>query len=333
LGIEVKTQIILGLPGDTPEGFRHTLEWLKRTASYSQVQAFVLLALPGTDFRVQSKSLGLNYNPRPPYEVWSTLTFPENELKAALLEFERLFTSDRARYYPLSLVDRGPGVITSPDGTNYISTWIISTRSLRNMPPSKLRIRLSKATDPFTIWFRGEWTEDGEKAIMRLLGTFIREDPHAVLHVVFEFTPPPEKTFLRKALETTPNLGREWGQDCQPLFDGGLVPSVDFTVILPYLDDAKERSAWKTKYAGTANVIWHVMGLDKVKAGELELPVLISSIGKNTDGPHLVEELKQALGAHSEVLFRDASLQHLWRDRILKWFAEAILPEKILLDI
>ena len=53
-GIEVTTGIILGLPGDTPEGFSATLEWLKRTGAYSVVHPFVLSVLPGTDFRARS---------------------------------------------------------------------------------------------------------------------------------------------------------------------------------------------------------------------------------------------------------------------------------------
>jgi hypothetical protein len=123
--IDVTTGIILGLPGDTPGGFSGTLEWLKRTRAYSVVHPFVLSVLPGTDFRAQATDLGLQYDPRPPYYVRSTQTFPEAEFRPALLRCEQMFDMELDYIPPPSLVDTGPGLLTALDGAEYVSKWIV----------------------------------------------------------------------------------------------------------------------------------------------------------------------------------------------------------------
>jgi radical SAM superfamily enzyme YgiQ (UPF0313 family) len=120
-GIEVTTGIILGLPKDTPQGFNRTLKWLQKKEAYSVVHPFVLSVLPGTDFRANAKPLGLEYNPRPPYFVSSTPTFPGDKLRAALLECERVFDMEMDYIVPPSLVDSEPGILNVPESAAYIS--------------------------------------------------------------------------------------------------------------------------------------------------------------------------------------------------------------------
>ena len=57
-GIAVTTGIILGLPGDTAEGFSATVAWLRDNEAYSEVHPFVLSVLPGTEFRARADATG-----------------------------------------------------------------------------------------------------------------------------------------------------------------------------------------------------------------------------------------------------------------------------------
>ena len=50
-GIRVKVDLIVGLPGDTPESVRRGLHYLHDGGLYSDVQVFNLSILPGTAFR------------------------------------------------------------------------------------------------------------------------------------------------------------------------------------------------------------------------------------------------------------------------------------------
>ncbi|MCS7158946.1 MAG: radical SAM protein [Gemmatales bacterium] len=71
-GIRVKVDLIIGLPGDTPESVRASMDYLRRSGLYDDVQVFHLMVLPGTDFRREAQQLGLRYQARPPYYVTQT---------------------------------------------------------------------------------------------------------------------------------------------------------------------------------------------------------------------------------------------------------------------
>ena len=73
-GIEVRLDMILGLPGDTCDSIRRGLDYLATGAAVFPLQIFNLSILPGTDFRRQPAGLGLEFQPRPPYYVLQTPT-------------------------------------------------------------------------------------------------------------------------------------------------------------------------------------------------------------------------------------------------------------------
>ncbi|HVC92361.1 MAG TPA: radical SAM protein [Pirellulales bacterium] len=73
-GIDVKVDLIVGLPGDTVESVRRGLDYLCSSRLYSTVQVFNLAVLPGTAFRQESEELGLKFQPRPPYYALGTPT-------------------------------------------------------------------------------------------------------------------------------------------------------------------------------------------------------------------------------------------------------------------
>jgi len=74
VGIDVKVDLIVGLPGDTVESVRRGLDYLCSSRLYSTVQVFNLAVLPGTAFRQESEQLGLKFQPRPPYYALGTPT-------------------------------------------------------------------------------------------------------------------------------------------------------------------------------------------------------------------------------------------------------------------
>lgn len=73
-GLEVKVDLIIGLPGDTVDSVRRGLDYLCSSRLYSSIQAFNLAILPGTAFRQEADALGLKFQPRPPYYVLGTPT-------------------------------------------------------------------------------------------------------------------------------------------------------------------------------------------------------------------------------------------------------------------
>ena len=65
LGIKVKVDLIIGLPGDTVDSVRRGIEYVRNSGLYTQVQVFNLAVLPGTSFRQEAEQLGLRLSGPP----------------------------------------------------------------------------------------------------------------------------------------------------------------------------------------------------------------------------------------------------------------------------
>ncbi len=327
-GIEVTTGIILGLPADTPEGFLATLEWLKRTGAYSVVHPFVLSVLPGTDFRVEAENLEINFDLRPPYYVLSTRTFTEADFKPALLECESIFDMELDYIPPPSLVDQGLHVVTDVNQISYVSKWVV------NLGRPRWRDLLSrvitKASDPFTFWFKGNFDK---KTIVFLMHEFAEANPHACVHVVLEFKDLPDLRFFDKALRAAAHPNHYLNRAYRPLYGEGEIISINFWIVWPDPGDAELRDRISGDYASVANFIWEIRRPDEKSLSESSAPFLFSgSMVEIADGYENIFDLLRE--THSdrleEVLFRDASLQERWNSSIRKVARTLSLPETIL---
>ncbi len=109
--IAIRTGVILGLPADTPEGFRATVRFLEEAGLADGMEVYPLAVLPGTDLRRDAASLGIDYQHYPPYHVLSTPTMSADDLAGCIrwLEQER-----RAEYFPPvapTFRDPAPGLV------------------------------------------------------------------------------------------------------------------------------------------------------------------------------------------------------------------------------
>jgi hypothetical protein len=326
--IDVTTGIILGLPEDTPEGFSGTLEWLKRTRAYSVVHPFVLSVLPGTDFRARAANLGLQYDPRPPYYVRSTETFPEEEFRPALLRCEQMFDME-LDYMPLpSLVDAGPGLFTALDEAAYVSKWIVNPEYVEWARVLTGVIR--KATDPFVIWFRGRYCEP---AMLTMLQEFTHANPHAVLNVVLDFRDLPPVSFFDRAIERAAHPGLFLNRSYHPLYPEGEVVSINFTVVLPDPGQSRERERIASDYLSVASVVWETDWPDEEGIDDTQVPLLVSKPLSRVADTYkgILKALNRVHGDSPEqVLFRDNQLQQAWNTLTRNVDPASRLPEKIL---
>lgn len=325
-GIEVTTGIIVGLPKDTPEGFSRTLRWLKKKEAYTVVHPFVLSVLPGTDFRARSEALGLRYNSRPPYFVRSTPTFPEEELKAALLECEQVFDMEMDYIVPPSLVDSGPEVLSSPESAPYISKWIVR--------PDNGRWRevvsqvVNNATDPFTLWFRGAYDPEDMLFILR---EFADANPHAVVHVVLELNEPPPPEFFDIALQRAGNPELFLNRYYEPLYGEGEVININFHVILLAPGSRIIRRKMLRRYDSIASVIWDSREFREERLDESERPLLISWVMDEQDRLNRAfGRLKELHGDRpEEVLFRNPEHATAWRSFNGEKYQDRLFVERI----
>jgi hypothetical protein len=82
-GIVPAIDLIAGLPGDDLQGFSRTVEFVIENDLQDDVQVFPLSVLPGTDFRLRSKELGLRFEKSPPYTLLENPTFCADDMLMA----------------------------------------------------------------------------------------------------------------------------------------------------------------------------------------------------------------------------------------------------------
>jgi hypothetical protein len=169
-GIRVKVDLIVGLPGDTAESVRRGLHYLHDGGLYSDVQVFNLAVLPGTAFRQEAASLGLAYQPRPPYYVLNTPTMDRMELFGLMQEAQDLFDVE---------FDAQPRPVL--DLADVRQVWRLDLDGEPSPAPP-----VDQRTQAFTLWLRaadfGSWRARVETLIRDILDS----NPFTTLQVVLE---------------------------------------------------------------------------------------------------------------------------------------------------
>lgn len=90
-GITPSIDLIIGLPGDTVQGFFRSVDFVEKNGFQDDIQIFPLSVLPGTDFRARSAELGLEYEPDPPYTIRSSPSFSGDDIMECLDYAEECF--------------------------------------------------------------------------------------------------------------------------------------------------------------------------------------------------------------------------------------------------
>jgi radical SAM superfamily enzyme YgiQ (UPF0313 family) len=185
-GIRVIVDLIIGLPGDTPDSVRRSMEYLKRSGMYDDVQVFHLMVLPGTDFRREAELLGLKFQSRPPYYVTRTAQLELTEMfrlwedATAIFELQWDDLPD-AKLPPALLASRPeqPGtLVVSPHQPADWAAFYLPLPDHLAWPP--------QVTQVFTLWLRSQDpardTPDACHCIKRLL----QHNPFLTLTVILE---------------------------------------------------------------------------------------------------------------------------------------------------
>src|SRR5439155_2752523 len=87
-GIELLVDLIVGLPGDTPDDVLRGMDFLDANGLAGEAQVFPLSLLPGTAMRATAGQDGVAFDAAPPYRVRRTATFSEEALLGTLLAAE-----------------------------------------------------------------------------------------------------------------------------------------------------------------------------------------------------------------------------------------------------
>ncbi|MCS7168653.1 MAG: radical SAM protein [Gemmatales bacterium] len=184
-GIRVKVDLIVGLPGDTPDSVRRSMEYLQRTQLFDDVQIFHLMVLPGTDFRREAPQLGLRYQPRPPYYVLETPDLTLADMFGLVQEASDIFDLEWDNLPDLILPEdlltmrpNGEPVITSP---RQPADWIFIALPEADHAPVPTHL-----AQTCILWFHCQDYRRHTPTVIRWLDHVLRSNPFLSLTVVLE---------------------------------------------------------------------------------------------------------------------------------------------------
>ncbi len=196
VGINVKVDLIIGLPGDTPDSVRRGMHYLHDTGLFSSVQVFNLAILPGTAFRQEAPMHGLQFQPRPPYYVLKTPTIDLATMYELMEEAEEIFDTEfDALPSPVDGAEKAEGRRQTAEGSvgsafcllpsafSHFVDFDQLTRDPLPLPATRcgaFELRL-KAVD-----FRKHRDE-----ACRLVRQVLDDNPHSTLRIVLEPTGDP----------------------------------------------------------------------------------------------------------------------------------------------
>jgi hypothetical protein len=185
--IGTRIDIMVGLPGDDPDHFKITVDFLVENGIHEDIQVFPLSLLPGTEFRARHRELGLRFSSDPPYLIDAAPGFSQEDMAEAISYAER---KCNVSLNPLPLLDipykRSDSALSDCQGTfadfnegSFITRVIISDRrSIASLEDIARRL-----THPYQVTFcRNAFDTE---YVGKVLAVFSSVNPFTPFEVVF----------------------------------------------------------------------------------------------------------------------------------------------------
>jgi Radical SAM superfamily/B12 binding domain len=307
-GIRPLIDLILGLPGDNLQHFKKSVDFVVDHGLAEDVQVFPLSVLPGTDFRKQSRSLGLEYTSAPPYTVIEASTFSREDMFLAINYAE---TQLDTALYPFP----SPDIAWQKSGE--CKTGDVFVRMGKKKPIAKLYMLKSRPareiqaiaenlTHPYQIFVDSEFSD--EAALCRLISILSETNPFTPFEVIFLC---PAHLPDRKKLLSAVQLKRPHFLDIEQRF---LFPkpgnrSVIFTLVSenrqPRFTGEMERQIfwWKDPTLPTRQGLEDLFDLDGVL---IDTPLPQEELARWQD------RFAPAADDIAHIVFADLALQNRW---------------------
>jgi len=281
-GIELLVDLIVGLPGDTPDDVLRGMDFLDANGLAPEAQVFPLSLLPGTAMRASAEQDGVLFDPAPPYRVRRTATFSEDALLQTLLAAEERLGRRLDEWPRPHLVGSG-------------------LEGFASQEPSAQHVAL---------WFRGPDLFARRAEILRAIDGRLRLDPYAMLDVVLC----PQEPFPLDLLD----LLRARFQDAAPSYVSRALAhrGEDLQRRISIVLRHPQPRDWVDVVRGRAQVFQERTARDALREAE-ELGATLP--GARITGPVDAEafaELARRADADS-VAFADPALELQWTWRVL----------------
>lgn len=181
-----RIDLIVGLPGDTLDTFKQSVDFIAKHDLFDDIMVFPLSVLPGTDFRKNRNKLQLAFDTTPPYSILHTPTFSQEEMLYAFDYAEEVF---KINLFPDPHMDVSfrTGSIKSPiedhrvviHGQEYISKLMLKPeRTLAEIEDLSAGL-----TYPYQIFVTQEVSDPNH--LKKCLSIVSGNNPHTPFEIVF----------------------------------------------------------------------------------------------------------------------------------------------------
>ena len=267
VGIDVKVDLIIGLPGDTMESVRRGLDYLHGNRFFSSIQVFNLAILPGTAFRSEAAQLGLEFQPRTPYYVMRTPTLDMAQMCELMTEAQELFDIEFDPWeepvlefaedetwpsFPSPVAGEGRGV-RGEQSSNLLKCWRIDLEDHTPAPPPA-----ECMAQAFTVWLRGDDLDACRTHAAAAVAEAVRRNPHGTFQIILEPTADPRRltvasleALLRAAFETTSYLDRFYA-----VMPGRPKGAKRLIVVVPQAERESLGRDWADRLGEFATIVW-----------------------------------------------------------------------------
>jgi radical SAM superfamily enzyme YgiQ (UPF0313 family) len=187
-GIVPAIDLIVGLPGDDLQGFSRSVQFVAENNLADDVQVFPLSVLPGTDFRLNSRELGLRFDRSPPYTLTENTTFSADDM---LLAFDHAEVRFDVVLYPMPDLDvswtfgkKRLGAIPQDIAVKIGNERFIAKLQLNpERPLSELVFLAKQLTQPYQIFIHPGLPDSG--FIKSAIAVLSAANPFTPFEVVF----------------------------------------------------------------------------------------------------------------------------------------------------
>ncbi len=259
VGIAVRLDLILGLPGQTADSFRRTLDYVLQSKLFTSVQVFYLSILPGTEFRQHAERLGLRYQPRPPYYVLHTPSMSLDQMYDLMAEAQEALGVEFDPAEPW-LESRGPKAAGDRRGhspPNGQATPVWSATVDLDAGPGRLPPAADRAV-AFSLHLRSGDFDARRHEAAQWVRQVVEDNPHGALEVVLEAADAPRSVTPRtlSALQAACFCSTNYLDRFSSLHPSGVVLGKRLVVLARAADRARLGPAWIDQIGQYATIVW-----------------------------------------------------------------------------
>lgn len=240
-GVRVMTDIMVGLPGDTLDDVKRSIDFVLDNGLCDDLSVYPLSVLPGTALRAHAGRLGIEYLREPPYLITSSATMSRHDIVEAFAYVEDVSNRD---LFPVEMPLREGGS-DRPSG-GIVGRIVISERAgPAGVEPHAIGQALCiEVRDP-------GWMD--RRDLRRMLQEVLSENPHTLVSwIVPEAMFSPERTpeWIGSVLGAARHPSdREYmspvcpTRSCQLFLEGTTLQGGTYYVMIP-LEDERPRPLW-----------------------------------------------------------------------------------------